>query len=81
MSKLKQQAVQVIENLQEDVMIQVVAYLKDIEIKSKKDAEKKALEGLETVLEFAGTLPEDFDSSKELELVTAIEPEKFLEKI
>ena len=40
MSKLKQQAVQVIENLQEDVMIQVVAYLKDIEIKSKKDAEK-----------------------------------------
>lgn len=67
MSELKQQAVQVIENLQEDVMVQVVAYLKDIEVKSKKDEQKKALEGLETLLEFAGTLPEDFDSEKELE--------------
>ena len=68
MSELKQQAVQVIENLQEDVMIQVVAYLKDVEIKSKKEEKRKALEGLETVLEFAGTLPEDFDYKKELEI-------------
>ena len=44
MSELKQQAVQVIENLQEDVMIQVVAYLKDVEIKSKKEEKRKALE-------------------------------------
>ena len=55
-----------IENLQDDVMIQVIAYLKDIEIKSKKDEQKKALDGLETVLKFAGTLPEDFDYKKEL---------------
>ena len=66
MTKLKQQAVQMIENLQDDVMIQVIAYLKDIEIKSKKDEQKKALDGLETVLKFAGTLPEDFDYKKEL---------------
>lgn len=41
MPELKQQAVQMIENLQEDMMIQVVAYLKDIEVKSKKNEQKK----------------------------------------
>ncbi len=38
-----------------------------IENQSKKDEKKKAIEGLKTVLEFTGTLPEDFDYKKELE--------------
>ena len=37
-----------------------------IENQGKKDEKKKAGEGLKTVLDFTGTLPEDFDYKKEL---------------
>lgn len=65
MSKLKQEAVKIIENMQEDCMTQVVSYLKNME-SEKNDIDRK-MEGLQTLLSFAGTLPPNFQYKKELE--------------
>ena len=65
MSKLKQEAASIIENIPEDRMAQVVSYLKNIE--SEKNNTSKSMEGLQTLLSFAGTLPPNFHYQKELE--------------
>lgn len=65
MSTLKQEAVRIIENMQEDVMIQVLAYLKNIS--SEENSYEKRKQGFQGLQSFAGTLPEDFDYKRELE--------------
>lgn len=68
MSKLKQEAVQLIENMQEDLMTQVVFYLKNLKnMESEKNETARNMEGLQTLLSFAGTLPQSFHYKKELE--------------
>lgn len=62
MSVLKQEAVKIIENMQEDVMMQVVTYLRAISNQSSK-----SLEGYHTLQSFAGILPDNFDYKMELE--------------
>ncbi len=63
MTALKQEAVKLIENIQEDAMIQVIAYLKSLSCdESNYERRKKGFEGLQS---FAGTLPEDFDYKRE----------------
>ncbi len=62
MSILKQEAVKIIENMQEDVMMQVVAYLRAISNQSSK-----SLEGYHTLQSFVGILPQNFDYKIELE--------------
>ena len=64
MSALKQEAIKIIEEIQEDVMSQVVSYLKQM---ADKKQNSKNLEGLHILQSFAGTLPPDFDYKKELE--------------
>lgn len=66
MSALKQEAVRLIEDIQEEQMGQVIAFLKNIEIRNKGKKQERALNGFDTLMEFAGTLPEDFDYGKEL---------------
>lgn len=65
MSVLKQEAVKIIEEMQEDVMIQVVAYLKNISVSHTDTTE--SMKGLQILQSFAGTLPSDFDYKRELE--------------
>jgi hypothetical protein len=68
MTALKEQAVQIIEDIEDKDMTQVVAILKTFtfseEQKQNKDA---AMAGLQILQSFAGTLPPDFDYKKELE--------------
>ena len=65
MSILKQEAVNIIENMREDVMEQVVDYLRSISNEDNQSPEK--LEGYRILQSFAGILPSDFDYKKELE--------------
>lgn len=96
MSALKEEAVQMITNIQEEDMIQVVAFLKSFVLHpsgSGKPADKK-LEALKNLEQFRGTLPKNFDYKKELEEALdekygdfacsdtkAVTPEEFLQKI
>ena len=64
MSVLKQEAIKIIEEIQEDAMSQVITYLKQM---ANKKQSSKSLEGFHTLQSFAGTLPPDFDYKKELE--------------
>lgn len=66
MSILKQEAVKLIEDIQEDAMIQVIAFLQSFVYKPEPHA---SLEGFQTLQSFAGRLPEDFDYKTELEKV------------
>lgn len=72
MSILKQEAIKIIEEMQEDAMLQVVAYLKSIA--SNHPGQDKHLQGFQTLQSFVGSLPEDFDYNQELE---AIRKEKY----
>lgn len=65
MTALKQEAVKIIENIHEDSMAQVIAYLKSFS--SEEKSYEKRLAGFQGLISFAGTLPEDFDYKKELE--------------
>lgn len=65
MSALKQEAVKIIEDMQEDAMVQVIAYLRNILNKEKTSS--KSLDGYHTLQSFAGILSADFDYEKELE--------------
>ena len=67
MTALKEEAVKIIENMKDDDMAQVVAYLKKFALlKAEQKDREKAMKGIETLLSFAGTLPQDFDYEKEL---------------
>lgn len=68
MSELKEEAVQMITKIQEEDMVQVVAFLKSFVLQpagNSKPADKK-LEALKNLEQFRGTLPENFDYKKEL---------------
>ncbi len=68
MTALKKEAVQIIENLEEEDMIQVVAYLRNFNSSEFPNKDRNAaMEGLRVLQSFAGTLPADFDYKKELE--------------
>ena len=68
MSAIKREAVQMIESMGDDDVIQVVAFLKNIRLSKSKDAENgNAMRGLEVLKSFAGILPENFDYERELE--------------
>ncbi len=73
MSVLKQEAIKIIEEIQEDAMSQVITYLKQM---ADKKQSSKSLEGFHTLQSFAGTLPPDFDYKKELEEVREEKKEK-----
>lgn len=62
MSVLKQEAMKIIETMQEDVMMQVVTYLRAISNQSSK-----SLERYHTLQSFARIRPENFDYKIELE--------------
>ena len=66
MTALKKEAVQMIEKMQDDDMIQVVAFLKNINLSRTGKDRNRAMQGLEVLKSFAGALPEDFDYEKEL---------------
>ncbi|MCX4268797.1 MAG: hypothetical protein OSJ62_09045 [Lachnospiraceae bacterium] len=65
MSKLKQKAIQIIENMPEDLMSEVISSLKTIE--SEKNLTLRSMEGLKILQSFAGTLPSTFHYTQELE--------------
>ena len=65
MSKLKQEATSIIENMPENLIPQAISYLKNIE--PEKTNISRSMEGLQTLLSFAGTLPPNFQYKKELE--------------
>lgn len=67
MSAIKKEAVQMIESMGDDDVVQVIAFLKDIRLSKEKDAgDGRTMRGLEVLKSFAGILPEDFDYEKEL---------------
>ena len=65
MSTLKQEAVKIIEDIQEDAMVQVIAYLQSVAYDKPQQA--KRVDGCRILQSFAGSLPEDFDYSQALE--------------
>ena len=65
MSILKQEAVNIIENMREYVMAEVVDYLRNISNENSQSSER--IEGYRILQSFAGILPSDFDYKKELE--------------
>lgn len=65
MSKLKQEALELIENMQEDLMSQVISYLKNMN--SEKNEFPRSMEGFQILQSFAGTLPQTFNYKQELE--------------
>ncbi len=65
MSTLKQEAVKIIEDIQEDAMVQVIAYLQSVAYDKPQQA--KRVDGFRILQSFAGSLPEDFDYSQALE--------------
>lgn len=65
MSPLKQEALKIIENMQDDVMEQVVVYLQGLAY--EKGQQESRLNGFHILQSFAGTLPKNFDAQKELE--------------
>ena len=67
MTALKKEAVQMIESMQDDDIVQVIAFIKNIKLTEEEDSDRSnAMRGLEVLKSFAGTLPENFDYKKEL---------------
>ena len=67
MSAIKREAVQMIESMGDEDVVQVIAFLKDIRLSKAEDAGSgDAMKGLEVLKSFAGILPESFDYEKEL---------------
>lgn len=66
MSAIKKEAVQMIESMGDDDVVQVIAFLKDIRLSREREAGGRAMEGLEVLKSFAGILPENFNYEKEL---------------
>lgn len=69
MTALKKEAVQMIESMGDEEVVQVIAFLKDIRLSKAVNGNTKdenAMRGLETLKSFAGILPEGFDYEKEL---------------
>ncbi len=64
MSTLKQEALKIIEDIQEDAMTQVIAYLQSVAYEHPNQS--KGLEGFQILQSFAGSLPENFDYNQEL---------------
>lgn len=68
MTALKKEAVELIDKIADSEMIEVVALLKNFEVRKKKEQDiQEGLEGLEILNSFVGILPQDFDYEKELE--------------
>ena len=68
MTALKKEAVELIDRIADSEMVEVVALLKNFEVRKKKEQDiKEGLEGLEILNSFVGILPQDFDYEKELE--------------
>lgn len=67
MTALQKEAVRMVEKMQDDDVMQVIAFMKNIEVmETSIDDRNRAMKGLEILKSFAGTLPEDFDYKKEL---------------
>lgn len=67
MTEIKREAVQMIESMGDDDVVQVIAFLKNIRFSKTGDAGGgNAMKGLEVLKSFAGILPENFDYEKEL---------------
>lgn len=66
MTGLKKEAVRMIEDMQEEQMGQVIALLRNISVKGGGNGRRRAMEGLDVLMEFAGTLSTDFEYRKEL---------------
>ena len=69
MTQMKERAVELIERIPDEKMFYVINILQNLEeMSSNRPADKKqAMEALQNVLKFSGTLPEDFDADKELQ--------------
>ena len=69
MTQMKERAVELIERIPDEKMFYVINILQNLEeMSSNRPADKKqAMEALQDVLKFSGTLPEDFDADKELQ--------------
>ena len=66
MSAIKKEAVQMIESMEDDDVVQVIAFLKDIRLSRERDSGVRAMKGLEVLKSFEGILPENFNYEKEL---------------
>jgi hypothetical protein len=68
MTALKKEAVELIDRIADSEMVEVVALLKNFEIRKNEQKDiQEGLEGLKILNSFVGTLPQDFDYDKELE--------------
>lgn len=68
MTALKKEAVELIDRIADSEMVEVVAILKNFEVRKKREQDiQEGLEGLEILNSFVGILPQDFDYEKELE--------------
>lgn len=74
MSTLKHEAFKIIEGMQEDIMGQVITYLRNFSEEKKQSS--KSLEGYQTLQSFAGILSADSSSSA----IPAITPTDFIQK-
>lgn len=68
MTALKKEAVELIDRIADSEMVEVVALLKNFEVRRKREQDiQEGLEGLDILNSFVGILPQDFDYEKELE--------------
>ena len=69
MTQMKERAVELIARIPDEKMFYVINILQNLEeMSSNRPADKKqAMEALQNVLKFSGSLPEDFDADKELQ--------------
>lgn len=68
MTALKKEAVELIDRIADSEMVEVVALLKNFEVRRKREQDiQEGLEGLGILNSFVGILPQDFNYEKELE--------------
>lgn len=68
MTALKKEAVELIDRIADSEMVEVVALLKNFEVRRKREQDiQEGLEGLDILNSFVGILPQDFNYEKELE--------------
>ena len=67
MTQMKEQAMNLIQQIPEEKMFWVVNILKNIEKESEDHRRESAMRALQEILKYKGRLDKDFDAKKELE--------------
>ncbi|MBU5478878.1 hypothetical protein KQI69_06630 [Eubacterium sp. MSJ-13] len=66
MTKLYEEATQLLKDMEEDDMVQIVQYIRTIKLSKNRD-KSKAMKAFEKLQTFRGSLPENFDYESVLE--------------